>query len=325
MLSLTSYYNQNRCAIQQLKNITIALILFWVAIFNTSAIGETVTDKKGRVIKFDRPFHRIISLYGAHTENLFYLGLENEIIGVSIKDDHPQKVKEKQTFSYHDGPEKFIAAKPDLILIRPMIDHGYSKLIDRLEKSGITIASFQPANINEMYGYWLNLGKLTHKKAEAKKMISNFQRNIAAINSLTEKIPIQKRVYFESIHSKMKTFTKTAMPIFALETAGGYNVALDAKSSRNTNIANYGKERILSKAGEIDAFIAQKGVMNAVNIEMIKHEPGFKIIKAIKNDQIYIIDESIVSRPVPRLYEGIISIGKFLYPDIFNHVPIKKD
>ncbi len=296
-----------------------------ILILTGVTFAESLNDKKGRLIQFDRPFQRIISLYGAHTENLYYLGLDSEIIGVSIKDTYPKQVSKKQRFSYHDGPEKFIASKADLILIRPMIDNGYTNLIERLEKSGITIASFQPANINEMYTYWLNLGKLTNKEEEAKKMVIDFKNKINTVRAFTSPIPAKKRIYFESIHSKMKTFTKNAMPIFALESAGGINVAVDAVSSRKTNIANYGKEQILSKAEEIDVFIAQKGVMNAVNIDMIKNEPGFKIIKAIKNNQIYIIDESIVSRPVSRLYEGIITIGSFLYPDTFNQMSLKKD
>ena len=284
--------------------------------FNCSAL--TLSDKKGRQIYLSKPFTRIISLYGAHTENLYHLGLDNNIIGVSINDTFPSQVAEKPKFSYHDDPEKFLAFMPDLVLVRPMIDNGYPKLIARLEKSGITVVSLQPSGIEEMYDYWLKLGILTGREQYAKKMIQDFKIKIETIKTKTIGIKIKKKVYFQAIHTRMKTFTKGAMPIFALETAGGINVAWDAKASRNTNIAIYGKEQILEKASQIDVFLAQKGVMNAVSIELIKNEPGFGVIKAIKNNQIYLIDENIVSRPVPRLYKGIISIGTLLYPDIFN-------
>lgn len=59
--------------------------------------------------------------------------------------------------------------------------------------------------------------------------------------------------------------------------------------------------------------------MNAVNIDIIKNEPGFNVIKAVKNSEIYLIDESIISRPVKMLYKGIITIGEILYPDIFSN------
>ncbi len=293
----------------------MGLILLAVSI---SASAIEITDKKGRKIHFEKPFTKIISLYGAHTENLYYLKLEQNIIGVSINDTYPPEVDEKPRFSYHDGPEKYIAFMPDLVLIRPMIDNGYSKLMNRLEQSGITIVSLQPSGIKEMYEYWLKLGFLTGRERQAEKMVQDFKKKTDRVKRKTHTLKERKRVYFEAIHTRMKTFTQTAMPIFALETAGGINVASDAKASRNTNIAIYGKEQILAKASQIDVFLAQQGVMNSVNIEQIKQEPGFNIIKAVKNNQIYLIDESIVSRPVTRLYKGIVTIGTILYPDIFK-------
>ncbi len=231
----------------------------------------------------------------------------------------------KPKFSYHDDPEKFLAFMPDLVLVRPMIDNGYPNLISRLEKSGITVVSLQPSGIKDMYDYLLKLGMLTGRDQQAKKMIQDFKEKTDHIKTLTKEIQVKKSVYFQAIHTRMKTFTQGAMPIFALEIAGGINVAWDAKASRNTNIAIYGKEQILAKASQIDVFLAQKGIMNAVSIELIKKEPGFGVIKAIKNDQIYLIDENIVSRPVPRLYEGIVSIGTLLYPDIFTQEKLNKE
>jgi iron complex transport system substrate-binding protein len=125
-------------------------------------------------------------------------------------------------------------------------------------------------------------------------------------------------VYFEAIHSKMKTFTPDSMAVFALETAGGINVASDAKAVRNTNIAYYGKERILSHGREIDVYLAQSGVMNQPSLELILNEPGYKTIKAVADGEIYLIDEQIVSRPTMRLLDGIYNIGKILYPVDFS-------
>jgi iron complex transport system substrate-binding protein len=116
----------------------------------------------------------------------------------------------------------------------------------------------------------------------------------------------------------MKTFSQDSMAIFALETAGGINVADDAVPSRGTNIANYGKEKILSHAHEIDVYLAQHGAMNQPTVDEIRNEPGFGIIKAVQEGEIYIIDEEIVSRPTMRLLEGIRTIETILYPDRFK-------
>lgn len=282
------------------------------------AASFVIEDDKGRKIHVEQPYQRIISLYGAHTENLFHLGLGPEIIGVSINDRFPPQAQDKQRFSFHDDAEKFVAARPDLVLIRPMIDNGYPALVRQLERYQIAVVSLQPANAAAMFEYWRTLGRLTGRMDAADLMVADFQKKTKQIQAHLPPVSHRKRVYFEAIHTRMKTFTPGSMAIYALESAGGINVAADARASRNTNIANYSKEKILAKAHEIDVFLAQKGIMNPVSIDQIFNEPGFHVLKPIKNDQVFLIDENIVSRPVPRLIEGIMTIGKLLYPDIFT-------
>jgi len=279
--------------------------------------AKTAADQKFRGIE---PFTRIISLCGAHTENLFALGLDKEIIGVSQIEAHLPETLTKPVFTYHDDAEKFMGARPDLVLIRPMIAMAHGAFVTKLRKAGITVVSIQPVNIDEMYHYWKTLGTLTARENNADEMIFSFQKAVGFVRSLIQPIPPEKRkrVYFEAIHEKMKTFSPGAIAIFALTTAGGINITKDAKPRRNTNIATYGKEQILARSGEIDVYLAQKGRMNPTSVEIIRQEPGFHIIKAVKNGQIYLIDEVIVSRPGLRLVQGIFEIGKALYPDIFT-------
>ncbi|NDY71250.1 ABC transporter substrate-binding protein [Desulfobacter hydrogenophilus] len=279
-----------------------------------SHADNVVRDTAGRSIRVDAPFTRIISLYGAHTRNLKNLGLDDEIIGICPMDVWAGK----RTFSYHDGLEKFLAARPDLVLIRPMIDLAYTALVKGMEKAGIIVVSLQPGSVDEMFDYWIALGVLTGKVNQARQMVCSFKNEIAGIQAVTQAIADKKQVYFEAIHSRMKTFTPGAMAIFALETAGGVNLAQDAPSVRGTNIAFYGKERILSHAHEIDVFLAQKGAMNQPTIEMIKNEPGFDVIRAVKENQIFIVDEKIVSRPTMDLLKGIHTIADMLYPGMLE-------
>jgi iron complex transport system substrate-binding protein len=302
------------------------LVLMFTAVFwAETCVADThiIMDDKGRKIHVEQPFIRIISLYGAHTENLFHLGLEKEIIGVSVNDRFPPRVQNKKRFSFHDDAEKFVAARPDLVLIRPMIDNGYPALVRQLERYQITVVSLQPADVTGMFEYWRALGRLTGRMEAADLMVTDFQKKTGWVQAHLPPVQERKKVYFEAIHSRMKTFTHGSMAIYALESAGGINVAADAPASRNTNIANYSKEKILAKAHEIDVFLAQKGIMNPVSIDQILNEPGFHVLKAVKENQVYLIDENIVSRPVPRLFEGIMAIGKLLYPDIFT--TIEKD
>lgn len=292
--------------------IVFALLSF---LYTDSAFALSITDQSGKQIHFDKPFQRIISLYPAHTENLASLALDQQIIGISTSDDYPDSFTSKPRFSYKDNPEKFIAASPDLVLIRPMIEHGYPEFIGQLRNAGITVISLQPTSVDTMYEYWMKLGKLTGKAREAELMVHQFQSALAQQKKLIETIPLQKRpkVYFESIHKKMKTFSPVSIPIFCLENGGGINVAIDAKPRRASNIAAYGKEKILSHGHEIEVFLAQIGRMNRVDFNTIEQEPGFKAIQAVRNKKIFLVDEKIVSRPTIRLLNGIKTIYNILY------------
>ncbi len=305
----------------RLFGIAMALVVAaWVAGAQhgfASGAAPQIKDQAGRTVIVARPFERIISLYGAHTENMYALAAGEAVIGVARNDSYPPAARQKPVFSYHDGLERFLAAAPDLVLIRPMIDRGYAPLVKGLERNGITVVSLQPAAIDDMYAYWRTLGLLTGRPDRAEAQISAFQQAVDAFRDLTRQVAPRQRVYFEAIHKRMKTFTPGSMAIFALEAAGGTNVAADAQRVRNTNIAFYGKERLLRRGPEIDVYLAQRGTMNPVTVAQIRGEPGFKIIKAVRNGRICLVDEVLVARPTWRLLAGIDQIGRCLYPDIF--------
>ncbi len=306
-----------RIKFSPLLNVFVFFAVFLPLIVpHDKAAAHELTDQDGQTIHFQRPFTRIISLYGAHTENLVSLGLEKEIIGRTEDDDYPASISSIPVFSDRDNPEKFIAARPDLILIRPMIAGSHPLLFKELKQAGITVVSLQPTSVKMMYSYWKDLGELTGKAKEASAMIKTFESGLARIKKRYADIPRSKRpkVYFEAIHSKMRTFSPDSISIFALESAGGINIATDAIPRHSTNIADYGKERLLSHADDIDVFLAQIGRMNRVDKSTLENEPGFSGIKAIQNGRLYLIDEKLVSRPTMRLLKGIEMLNEILYP-----------
>ncbi|MCG8471900.1 MAG: ABC transporter substrate-binding protein [Desulfobacterales bacterium] len=285
--------------------------LFFVLAPPTQA--AQVIDASGRVIQFDKPFTRIISLYSAHTENLLAMGARDSLIGAS-KSERAGGLKR---FSYHDGTERFLAAQPDLVLIRPMIERGYGRLVKSLQARGIAVVSLQPGSVSEMLVYWKTLGMLSGKTENAEKLVAEFEEETALIKRLTAGVTPKRAVFFEAMHGKLRTFSKESMAIWALEFAGGVNVAGDATPSKGSNIAIYGKEKLLLKGSRIEVYLAQQGRMNRVTREAIKKEPGFKLIKAVRDGEIHFVDEALVSRPTPALLQGVKRIGSILYPEIF--------
>lgn len=212
--------------------------------------------------------------------------------------------------------KKFLAAKPDLILIRPMQRRGYPKLWAALERNGIRVLALQPNTIDEMYGYWRTLGRLTGREMESERMVEEFKERLVFCKQRLERLPKKERpgVFFESIHRKLSTFSPGSMPIFVMEMAGGRNVAYDARPRHGTNIASYGLERLLSKSAHIDVYLAQYGPMNKIEIKRIMNGPASSRIKAVRDRNVFLVDEHIVARPTMRLLTGIEVIHRLLHP-----------
>lgn len=299
--------------------LTLGLFL-WAFFCPVAAHATTFVDDAGRSVSFERPFQRIVSLYGAHTENLCSLGLESALVGVSENDDWPASISAKAKFSVRDDAERFIASGADLVLVRPMVWERYGQLVEQLERAGMRVVALQPRTAEELRLYWRRLGELTGREAAAESMHARFEEGLEALRARTAQIPLEerKRVFFEAIHGQMKTFSPDSMAIFALRAAGGVNAAADAEANRGSNIADYGHERLLALGPKIDVYLAQVGPMNRVTQEDILKEKGFRAIKAVTEGKVFLVDEALVSRPTLRLLEGVSALGQRLYPELFR-------
>ncbi len=292
---------------------TFSFIILIFLLFTTSCKKELINTQNIN----NRPAKRIISLYSAHSENLFALGLDDEIIGV-YKFDNITEAKNKKKYDYRDDPERIIEASPDLVLIRPFIERGYPNFIKTLKDLNIRVVSLYPDTIEDFDDYIMTLGKLTGKEKKAKKMLKNFNNELQQIKHKTQVQNPKVKVYFESTANNYRTVSQGSLPDCAIKIAGGLNIAEDAMPiKKGSSIAFYGEEKILEKADFIDIYIAQKGKMNpVVSIDNILKRSGFNVIKAVKEKNVYIIDEDIISRPTFNYLIGIKKLANIFYGEL---------
>ena len=321
------------------NKILFLIIIVFVMIFSISACSTTVEEKKdedqdnlnnvilitddmGNEISFDEPAKKIISLYSAHTENLFELGLSDEVIGVSKSDIYPVDVLEKEVYSYKDDAERIVAVSPDLVLIRPFINRNYPDFVDLLENSGIKVVSLYCDTYEGFDDYIMKLAKITGKEEDAKLKLDEFHKNIDSIYEQTKNIDSKINVYFESTEKDYRTITTDSMAANAIIFAGGNNIAMDVEPiSEGSSIAAYGEEKLLSRANDIDVYISQVGAMNSGgNLHSISIRPGFDTIKAVKEGRVYLVNQKLVSSATFRYYKGINELARMFYPEIFADI-----
>ncbi|MDR1052063.1 MAG: ABC transporter substrate-binding protein [Deltaproteobacteria bacterium] len=251
---------------------------------------------------------RIISLYAADTEILLRLGSRDNLVGVSRQETYDGPETEgwvrPPEFSVRDDVEKFLAAAPDYVFLRPMHLSSNPALFDALTRAGVKLWTRQCVRASDLEAFWREMALVVGKSAEVEVMIAEFEKTMESLGAPSS--AGGPGVFLESVHKEIKTFAPDSIPVWLLTLAGGRNVAADARPAREgLVIADYGPERLLEKAAEVDVYIAQEGPMNSVPTETIRRRDVTRTLPAFKNNRVHRVPEELISRPTPSLAEGL--------------------
>jgi iron complex transport system substrate-binding protein len=275
------------------------------------------TDDEGRNINLNEPCTRIISLYSAHTENLFILGAGESLIGNYKTGIYPEAASKITMYDYNSDPEKVIAANPDCVIIRPFITRKSPEFVKALENAGIKVVSLYPESYDDFPEYINRLAMLVGKEDEAKKQLTLLNDQIMEIEQQTKDIEKKQTMFFESTETNIRTVTEDSMPGLAIKFAGGINIAVGAEAiEEGSTIAPFGEENIMKHANDIDVYVSQRGAMNCGgSIVGISEKAGYYSIKAIQDNRVFKLNEKLISSPTFRYYKGIRELARFMYPE----------
>ena len=93
-----------------------------------------------------------------------------------------------------------------------------------------------------------------------------------------------------------------------LTLGGGTNVV------KEPSYVAYSPEQLI--AADPTVYLATKGSMS--DPSALKTRAGFENLAAVKSGRIVILDDNLVSRPGPRVVEGLKLIAEGLHPDAFS-------
>lgn len=295
-------------------------------IVNDNSVISFVDDD-GVTINMDEPAQRIISLYSAHTENIFYLGADDKLIGDYKTCTYPPEAAFKDKFDYNGDPEAVIAANPDVVIIRPFIRDKVPDFVKAIENAGITVVSLYPDEFADFDEYINKLALITGTQEKAEKLLVEFHSQLEAISEKNSAIEDKHTIFFESTETNVRTVTPDSMAGLAIEMAGGINIASDAEPmEEGSSIAVFGEEKVLMQADNIDVYVSQRGSMNSgASKQGISERAGFEVIKALKEDKFFTINEKLISSPTFRYVKGVRELARFLYPDEMDSVDAYKN
>lgn len=278
------------------------------------------TDDDGNRIVLDEPAERIISLYSAHTENIYSLGAADKLIGNYHTAVYPPDAAFLDMYDYSEDPEKVIAANPDAVIIRPFITRKAPDFVRALQRAGICVISLYPDRLEEFDDYIKKLSMVLGTEDKAAKLLDEFHSELKTLEEMTAGVGEKQTVFFETTETNIRTATPDSMAGKAITTAGGINLAADViPAEEGSSIAEFGIEKVLQNADKIDVYVSQRGAMNSGgSLESIDERAGYDVIKAVKNGRVYTISEKLVSSPTFRYVKGVRELARFMYPELMD-------
>ena len=299
-----------------MKNHFIQTFL-WLSliIFIGTSISYSTTqkfkDEVGREVTFPFPPKRIVSLAPNITEILFSLGLDEEIVGVSIHCNFPEKAKTKvRVGSYISLDfEKITSLKPDLIIATGA--GNTREMVDRLEKLGFQTYTIYPKNFNDILKSIGHIGEVVNREKEARGIIEGLRKRSQRVIELTKGLS-RPKVFIQIGDAPIVTVGKGSFADDLIRLASGENIAGKEKEV----YPRFGMEEILKRSPEVIVISSMNPKGDYQKI--LEQWTRWKTIPAVKNGRIHLIDSDLLDRPSPRIIDGLEELARVLHPEKFK-------
>jgi iron complex transport system substrate-binding protein len=287
------------------------MFLFVLSLSISYSTERTFKDEVGREVAIPFPPKRIASLAPNITEILFSLGLDQEIVGVSIHCNFPEKAKTKvRVGSYISlDYEKITSVKPDLIIATGV---GNTRdMVDRLEQLGFSSYVIYPKNFEDILKSILHVGQLVDREKEARAIVEGMKKRSQKVIELTRDLP-RPKVFIQIGDAPMVTVGKGSFTDDLIRLAGGENIAGKEKEM----YPRFGNEEILKRSPEVIVISSMKP--NGDYQKIFQGWNRWKTLPAVKNGRVHIINSDLIDRPSPRMIDGLEQLARMLHPETFK-------
>lgn len=290
---------------------TILLVSIFVWTLVSHAATLKFKDEVGRDVTFAFPPKRIVSLAPNITEILFSLGLDEEVVGISIHCNYPEKAKSKPRVGSYISLdfERIISLNPDLIIATGA---GNTKeMVDRLERLGFPTFVIFPKRFDDVIQSIRLLGQVVAKEKKALSMTELMNKRKGKIIGLTRELS-RPKVFLQIGDSPIVTVGKGSFADDLIHLAGGENVAGNDREM----YPRLGMEEILKRAPEVILISSMKP--GGDYERALREWKRWTTIPAVKQGRIHLIDSDLIDRPSPRIIDGLEEMARLIHPKRFK-------
>jgi iron complex transport system substrate-binding protein len=283
---------------------------------SSSTAATTITDAAGRKVTIGGIPQRIISVAPSDTEILFALGLGPKVVAVDDFSDYPAEAKalpkiggtsDKYNF------EQIVALKPDVVFAAGITSPDAIKKLEDLKLTVVVLGTAN-ATLDSILNDITLAGQITGTADQAKQLTDSMKQRVDAVKAKVATAKTKPRVYWEldaTDPTKPYTVGPGSFVDSVITLAGGVNIFANA----NSPYPQVSSEQVVAANPEV---IILPDAAYGITVDSVLARPGWQDVDAVKNKRIYPIDDNIVSRPDPRVVDGIEAAAKLIHPELFQ-------
>ena len=274
-----------------------------------------IVDGLGREVTLLAKAEKVISLAPSNTEILFAIGAGDQVIGRDEFSDYPEQASALPSVGGGFGDynlEAIVDLEPDLVLAAEINTQEQVKALSDLGLTVFLLAN--PTSLDEMYANLLTVAELTGHLQATEELVGDLQSRVSSVETVIETAEDIPTVFYE-LDATDSSAPWTAGADTFIDTlitkAGGENIASELEGQ----YLQLSIEEILVRDPQV---ILLGDAAYGITPESIQERSGWSNLSATINNRIYAFDDNLVSRPGPRLVDGLEQLAKLLHPELFT-------
>ncbi len=284
----------------------------------TAPAGPIIfTDGAGKEVNLTAPATKIVSLAPSNTEILFAIGAGDRLVGREDYSNFPEEgVKDIPSIGGLDGKlnlEKITSLQPDLVLAAEINTPDQIKALDDLGLKVVVLKN--PIEWNGLYENIKLVGKATGQDAAAEKLAGELAARVKAVTDAVSTAEATPVVFYElDATEPAKPWTTgpgTFMDLL-INQAGGVNAA----AGMDSPWGQLSQEELIVQ--NPDFILLGDNLYGGVTPEQVAARPGWDSIKAVQQNQVFTFNDDLVSRPGPRMVDGLEALAKTIHPELYK-------
>jgi iron complex transport system substrate-binding protein len=281
----------------------------------TPAAAGSITDRAGRTVTLAGAPQRIVSLAPSNTEILFALDLGSQVVATDDYTNYPAEAKSLPKIGGLNGSynyEQIVALNPDLVLAAGITPPEVIEKFEQL-KIPVAVANVTQTSFENVLADIEFVGKLTGRTERAADLVTELRRHFEQITAKVATATSKPRVYWEldaTDAAKPYTVGPGSFVHDLIGLAGGTNIFADAGSA----YPQVGLEQVVAADPEV---IILSDAAYGITPESVMQRPGMSAVAAVKQQRVHPIDDDLVSRPGPRIVDGLAAAAKLIHPELF--------